>query len=66
MPVKQVIEQGRVPVKVYTDDVEAGARDRRRDRARHVDGREGVLGPRDDQLETLRVPGVRGALPGQR
>jgi tRNA-splicing ligase RtcB (3'-phosphate/5'-hydroxy nucleic acid ligase) len=26
MPVKQVIEQGRVPVKVYTDDVEAGAR----------------------------------------
>ena len=26
MPVKQVIEEGRVPVKVYTDDVEAGAR----------------------------------------
>jgi tRNA-splicing ligase RtcB (3'-phosphate/5'-hydroxy nucleic acid ligase) len=26
MPVKQVIEQGRVPVKVYTDDVEASAR----------------------------------------
>jgi len=26
MPVKQVIEQGRVPVKVYTDDLEAGAR----------------------------------------
>lgn len=26
MPVRQVIEQGRVPVKVYTDDVEAGAR----------------------------------------
>jgi tRNA-splicing ligase RtcB len=26
MPVRQVIEEGRVPVKVYTDDVEAGAR----------------------------------------
>ena len=26
MPVKQVIEEGRVPVKVYTDDVEASAR----------------------------------------
>jgi tRNA-splicing ligase RtcB len=26
VPVKQVIEEGRVPVKVYTDDVEAGAR----------------------------------------
>ncbi|HET9664213.1 MAG TPA: RtcB family protein [Burkholderiales bacterium] len=26
MPVKQVIEEGRVPVKVYTDDLEAGAR----------------------------------------
>ena len=26
MPVKQVIEQGRVPVKVYTDEIEAGAR----------------------------------------
>jgi tRNA-splicing ligase RtcB len=26
MPVKQVIEEGRVPVRVYTDDVEAGAR----------------------------------------
>ena len=26
MPVRQVIEQGRVPVKVYTDEIEAGAR----------------------------------------
>ncbi|MGH8642558.1 MAG: RtcB family protein [Burkholderiales bacterium] len=26
MPIKQVIEEGRVPVKVYTDDVEASAR----------------------------------------
>jgi tRNA-splicing ligase RtcB len=26
MPIRQVIEEGRVPVKVYTDDVEAGAR----------------------------------------
>jgi tRNA-splicing ligase RtcB len=26
MPVKQVIEEGRVPVKIYTDEVEAGAR----------------------------------------
>jgi len=26
MPVRQVIEQGRVPVKIYTDEVEAGAR----------------------------------------
>jgi tRNA-splicing ligase RtcB len=26
MPVKQVIEEGRVPVRVYTDEVEAGAR----------------------------------------
>ena len=26
MPVRQVIEEGRVPVKIYTDDVEAGAR----------------------------------------
>ncbi|HET7597528.1 MAG TPA: RtcB family protein, partial [Burkholderiales bacterium] len=26
MPVKRVIEEGRVPVKVYTDDIEAGAR----------------------------------------
>ncbi|MBI4203537.1 MAG: RtcB family protein [Betaproteobacteria bacterium] len=26
MPVKQVIEQGRVPVKVYTDEIEASAR----------------------------------------
>ena len=26
MPVKQVIEEGRVPVRIYTDDVEAGAR----------------------------------------
>ena len=26
MPVRQVIEEGRVPVKVYTDNVEAGAR----------------------------------------
>jgi tRNA-splicing ligase RtcB len=26
MPVKQTIEEGRVPVKVYTDEVEAGAR----------------------------------------
>ena len=25
MPVRQVIEEGRVPVKIYTDDVEAGA-----------------------------------------
>ncbi|HJQ63229.1 MAG TPA: RtcB family protein [Burkholderiales bacterium] len=27
MPVKQVIEQGRVPVKIYTDQIEAGARE---------------------------------------
>src|ERR671914_2198369 len=27
MPVKQVIEQGRVPVKVFTDDLEASARE---------------------------------------
>ena len=26
MPIKQVIEEGRVPVKVYTDDLEASAR----------------------------------------
>jgi len=26
MPVRQTIEEGRVPVWVYTDDVEAGAR----------------------------------------
>src|SRR5262245_7709227 len=26
MPIKQVIEEGRFPVKVYTDDVEASAR----------------------------------------
>jgi tRNA-splicing ligase RtcB (3'-phosphate/5'-hydroxy nucleic acid ligase) len=26
MPVKQVIEEGRVPVRIYTDDLEAGAR----------------------------------------
>jgi tRNA-splicing ligase RtcB (3'-phosphate/5'-hydroxy nucleic acid ligase) len=26
MPIRQVIEEGRVPVKVYTDDVEASAR----------------------------------------
>jgi tRNA-splicing ligase RtcB len=26
MPVKQVIEEGRVPVRIYTDEVEAGAR----------------------------------------
>jgi tRNA-splicing ligase RtcB len=26
MPVRQVIEEGRVPVRIYTDDVEAGAR----------------------------------------
>lgn len=26
MPIRQVIEQGRVPVKVYTDDIEASAR----------------------------------------
>src|SRR5688572_19014633 len=26
MPVRQVIEEGRVPVRIYTDDVEASAR----------------------------------------
>ena len=26
MPVRQVIEQGRVPVKIYTDEIEASAR----------------------------------------
>ena len=26
MPVRQVIEEGRVPVRIYTDEVEAGAR----------------------------------------
>ena len=27
MPVRQVIEHGRVPVKIYTDQIEAGARE---------------------------------------
>ena len=26
MPVRQIIEQGRVPVKIYTDEIDAGAR----------------------------------------